>query len=659
VWYADEYDGSCLDAQCKDNFCTSSRYCTIGCVFYDDAIDNATGENTADGVVDDIQPDDCKNSFPVDGPYGTEFRCVNIKKPTQSPYGICRPGVTFAKCSSSQDCQEGESCAILLVLGEYEGRCLTSVKNGAGFGEACNSDPNAGPIVSCDGPLCYSSFGCSEFCTTDDNCATDSCVDGTCEKDPSRTCESAGDCSALYCRPDIKPYSSSDYVDEFCWPRSCEVVGDCNDPDWFCRPYWNGADTVEEVEFAPACRPAEEGLAKYGEPCGGDNPSCVYSSGCIHGICSGPCNNDGNCQDGAECLMATWWNIDVNEDEATDLHMPLDLCVLWEHDGELQDCLSDDDCLEGHHCQFRVKGAGEGEEREWEIEYKCRKSPEGIASFGDICGGDTGVSCGSTLCLIPTSDTESPGMCAEYCKSKTDCPDTVTWNEGTYKTYCKSYLVSAGDSPEEIDDGFVGYCWRTPSFASVEPCTANKQCDSATEFCRASPIAGAADEPVIVEHYCLDATEGLDAVPVKEVGSPCTSWTECRGRSCLSDGDGGKYCSALCSEDSDCENFWTADLRCTDETLIPRENPEHSGITQRCRLAKTCLACDDDEGCGGDFVCINMGTSANPYMPRCGAPCSDTAPCEDPTHSCREELAPTGESTSKFACVPDICPGDA
>ena len=101
------------------------------------------------------------------------------------------------------------------------------------------------------------------------------------------------DCSATTCE-EMTPYSDSDYSAGFCLAKNCSVMGECGDPDWFCRPYWNGAETVDEVALDPSCRRIEEGSVGYGEACGyeGDGsglPPCAWYYGCFEGICSGPC----------------------------------------------------------------------------------------------------------------------------------------------------------------------------------------------------------------------------------------------------------------------------------------------------------------------------------------------------------------------------------
>lgn len=662
VWYDDNYDGDvCLDGQCADGgFCSSGRYCSRGCLVYADSVNNATGEPGQDGIVDPGAGDDCIYYFPADGPFGTDYRCVNVRNPTQDPAGICRPGTDFADCLGDDDCPEGESCQVLFVRGVSEKRCMTKMKGSVGLGETCNSDPNGGEVSICSGPLCYS-FGCADSCGDDDHCDTDQCVEGECAKQPGVACETPADCSAMFCRS-LEPYSNSDYSDTFCWPRDCASAADCKDPDWFCRPFWNGASTVEEIAFAPACRPKEPELAAYGEACGfaGDGsglPECAWGGGCIDGYCSGPCTSDDDCNadDDAECLRGAEWSLDVDDDEEVDAYLDVDLCITWPHEGDIVECVTDTDCPEAHHCQYRIKGDGLDADRAWRVEFVCRSDTDDQVGFGEVCGGTDGGTCGSDLCLVPGGG-GSDAMCTQYCASADDCPETLTFDELTWKTLCLSFPVANNGTLDEIDDIYVPYCWRTSSIGSVSECDEERQCADAKEYCRAIGIAGNVDEAVIMEHRCVDASSGLDAFPDKEVGEACESWQECRGRTCLPDGAGGGYCSALCGTDEACKQPDGAlDLRCTDWTVLGRPDDELSGKSARCVLAATCVSCDDDESCGGETACINNGGLGDLADLRCAEQCEPEAGCENPLHSCTEHISPTGVPTGIYGCLPDVC----
>ena len=662
VWYADTYgDGECLDAECAEGFCSGAEYCSKGCVMYVDAMNNHTGaQNDPDGVMDPTVTDDCEGA--EDGPRGAEYHCINLRAPDKDPYGVCRPGTTFGPCETTDDCPGGEVCTLLYILGETQSRCMTPAKTGVGTAEDCNSDPNSGPLQECLGPLCYSSFGCSDLCADDASCATDTCVNGACSKSPEMGCASHSDCSAMYCTS-LSPYSNSDFEDDFCWPRECRVAGDCKDKDWFCRPYWNGADTVEEVAFGPQCRKAaEDDMAHYGEPCGNagdgtDLPPCVWSSGCIDNYCSGPCQSDADCDGGAECLLGYEWNIDVDDDEEIDTYVNVDLCQSWPHDGDIVPCLSDQDCPADHHCEYRVKGSGDETlgERVWEVEYVCKKDYDDQVAFGQICGSGNG-SCKSSLCLVPSGSDDADSMCTEYCTSATDCPDTVEFDGFTWKTYCVSFHVNGNEDLDGINDVYVPYCWRTSSIGSVDPCDDSKDCESPKDYCRAVAIAGNPDQAVTVEHLCLDSSQGLEEFPTKEVGEACESWTECNGRACYPDGDGSGYCSELCGDHDDCvgpDGF--KGLACTDQVLIERPDPANSGITQRCIMQKTCLPCAADDDCGGDHLCVNIGGLGGLAEMRCGSPCQSTAQCTEADTTCITDITEKGVPTGKHACMPLSC----
>ncbi|MGB0588161.1 MAG: hypothetical protein ACPGU1_00655 [Myxococcota bacterium] len=662
IWSAEGYTSDCMDNQCETSICSggsSGRYCSKGCTFYDDSVNNDTGEPGTDGVVDPLQPDDCVAGFPADGPFGTNYRCVNLRSPDKDPYGLCRPGTTFRKCLGDSDCPDGEACNVLYIMGESEKRCMTRVKDGGAGGDACNTDPAAGEVNYCGGPFCFG-FGCVDTCGEEDDCATDVCVDGLCAKD-SDFCVTNADCSATTC-DEMTPYSDSDFTEDFCLSKNCTVIGECGDPDWFCRPYWNGASAVEDVALDPSCRRIEEGSVGYGEACGYEDdgsglPPCAWYYGCFDGVCTGPCTSDDDCSDGLACIRGTEWSIDVDDDDVVDTYVDVDVCMPWPQNGGTTVCETDADCASGEHCEYRiVSELSEDGSKTWGAEFVCREDYEDQVEFGEICGTGIGE-CASDLCLVPSGSTTDNSMCTTYCESASDCPETFEFDGVFWKSICLSFNVGHNGTPDPIDDIYVPYCWRASSFGSLAPCTEDRKCDAAKDYCDAIAIAGNPDEAVTVEHLCRDANYGLDTLPTKEVGEPCSSWQECKGRTCLADGDGGGYCSELCTTDAGCQNPDSPyTLKCTTETLIARPDDTLSGKTQRCRLAATCLVCESDDDCGGDYVCINMGGLGESADMRCGEPCMPSQGCDDPDASeCTQHITSVGQPTDSHACMPVSC----
>jgi hypothetical protein len=659
LWSSDNYNqGACLDAQCADGYCSSSKYCSKGCSFLIDQSNNQTGAEGYDGVQDTSLPDDC--ALAADGPYGSEYHCINQSQPGKKANARCRPGTTFAPCESSADCPENEACQLLYILGETEARCMTIHQDAVGLAESCNSDPNAGNLVPCEGPFCYG-WGCTELCDLDETCATDTCADGTCSKSGT-ACDSSSDCTALTCNP-YSPWSDSPFSDGFCQPKKCLTDAECSDPDWFCRPYWNGATKVEDVAYDPSCRKRAEGAAKAGEACSADGsgaPMCSYQYGCIDGICASPCQENDDCPAETECFLGNSWNIDVDDDEEVDTYVNIDLCQPWPHNGDVIDCTEDSDCDEGEHCQYRLakNDVIEGVDMtQWHVEYKCRDDLENQAAFGETCGSVNGKSCGSDLCLVPSNSPDgTPNLCTKYCNTSADCPETIFYDGFTWKTTCLGFNVNQNQTLDPIDDIYVGYCWVTSNVASGSNCDDTKTCEGAMEYCRANAIGGNPDEPVIVEHLCLDYSQGLEAIPTGAVGEPCETWQDCMGRRCMTDGKEGGYCSELCSVDADCQSpGGLPNLRCTEEVLLERPNPEHSGKTSRCIIAEACLSCEADNDCGGDYLCMNVGGLANLAEMRCAAPCGPDNACDDEELSCVEGIDATGTPTGEFGCKPLDC----
>jgi hypothetical protein len=680
VWYeaATWKDGLCMDLQCdKGAECFygahTPGHCVTPCTYNSawDATSNATGDKGPDGVVDEVYPNECTGM--ADGPFGTEYRCVNLSAPQQNILSVCRPGTSFAKCNSNADCPVDEVCTIMFLLGEYGGRCQPEAKGvSEGFGP-CNYDPNQGPLQFCAGGYCSSrrssTFNqCAAFCATDEQCATDACTAGKCTKSGA-ACSTSADCSAWEC--DTYAYLDS-YTDQWCWPKTCETWDGCLDPDYYCRPFWNGAATVEEVAESPQCRPvgkdaAGQQLAQYGEPCetapdGTVYPACVWAAGCLDNYCAGPCKADSDCPSGTECLLADEWDLDLDDDTTTDTWLHIDGCVAWEHDGELVDCTSDAECGVGSHCEFRVKGQGDGAARVWEVEYKCKKDRTDELDAFEVCGGSTGKGCQSGLCLKAASGTLTDAMCVPYCAAKADCPASFDFGGYTWKSYCASYLAAHHNTPSPVDDLYVAHCWRTSAFGTLEPCDDHRACPVANNRCRAIAIGGNADQPVTVEHLCVDASEGLSGVPAKRTGEPCDKGSDCFGRMCLDDHDPDNltlgYCSELCAVDDDCKSLAAGalgDLKCTDFTLIPRANPEHSGKTKRCVVQLACALCTSDEDCGGDYRCSNMGTLAQNADFRCAQTCEVDTDCPVPTDSCIPSLDATGKDLATKFCLPVSC----
>jgi hypothetical protein len=246
-------------------------------------------------------------------------------------------------------------------------------------------------------------------------------------------------------------------------------------------------------------------------------------------------------------------------------------------------------------------------------------------------------------------------MCVGFCEVADDCPEQVEWEGLFYKTYCASFATNINQTLALEDDLYVAHCWRTSSFASIAPCDEHLQCAGGAEFCKANAVAGNPDEAVTVDHRCHDATQGLDPdPPMLAVGQPCTSWKECQGRSCKPDGTGGGYCSALCGEDADCVSEGGLEgLKCSTEVLIPRADPALAGVTTRCMLEATCLACTTGNDCGGDHLCVNLGTGGSNADYRCAAPCDPEAEeaCADES-VCGEWLEPSGKATGVNVCKP-------
>ena len=301
--------------------------------------------------------------------------------------------------------------------------------------------------VDSQGTFCYS-WGCTELCDSDLTCATDSCVNGSCQK-TGVPCDDSSTCTALTCNA-YSPWSNSPFTDGFCQPKNCLKDQDCGDPDWFCRPF---GTAQTKSRMSPTIRPVGHALPvaqRLERFVGmGRMRECAYTYGCLDGICSAPCESN------EDCLVtpnASWetWNIDVDDDDVTDTYVNIDLCQAWPTTGDIIDCTEDADCGEGAHCQFRLakaEPADDAQSTQWKVEYKCRADFENQAEFGEPCGSFNGKQCGSDLCLVPSnSDDGTPNLCTKYCKTSADCPETVFYDGFTWKTTCLSFNVNENQS---------------------------------------------------------------------------------------------------------------------------------------------------------------------------------------------------------------------
>ena len=62
-------------------------------------------------------------------------------------------------------------------------------------------------------------------------------------------------------------------------------------------------------------------------------------------------------------------------------------------------------------------------------------------------------------------------------------------------------------------------------------------------------------------------------------------------------------------------------------------------------LQKTCIACDADGDCGGDYVCANFGGLGTLYDGRCTHLCETEADCEGDGVLCEEDVDAKGKPT--------------
>mgnify|MGYP004364611921 CR=1 FL=1 len=120
---------------------------------------------------------------------------------------------------------------------------------------------------------------------------------------------------------------------------------------------------------------------------------------------------------------------------------------------------------------------------------------------------------------------------------------------------------------------------------------------------------------------------------------------------------GGGYCSELCGTDADCMSpDAIGTLVCSPYEILPRPDKALSGYTNRCLLQQTCVPCQDDADCGGDYLCANLGGLGMLADFRCIAPCNGPEDCTGVGEICKEPVSETGAPIGKTGCVPLECP---
>jgi hypothetical protein len=633
---------ACLDAQCDSGQCQlggTGLVCTKSCSIAKDTVD-ATGANNPDGIEDpDAQASDCEGASPT-SPYGTKWACVTVGDPAQGNANrLCQPGTTFATCTSDKECPADESCQIYVVNGQYGTRCATKRIGSNPSGSLCNDDPAAGELAYCASELCFG-IGCVGLCAVDSDCA-----------------------SFQVCQQDRTIFSNApDLTFDLCFGKPCDSNTNCSDIS-HCELFGNG-EQGDAFKLDNLCVADAAGASKLGGACDGDTtddvPGPECSGLCLQsGTCSGLCKGDSDCSSASKPMFcnATEESADFDGDKTDDTLIVYGLCVPYE--GSKSECHVSADCtVAGEACDFYQvflpDGSLEG------IGYCTKAATEG-AAIGELCGGDTKITCKSGFCLNINA---TAGVCMPLCASTADCPQgflkDAENNPSGINSYCRGYFWSDGGTLNATNDNvFIPLCSPTSGDDSLDDCAATKTCTEATETCIANAVAFGASGPASIENHCVESGDssakfGASCNPNPTDTTAATAL--CEDIYCLEDSKANAgYCSRLCNTDADCQGS-TPDFVCDESTYLERKTGE-SLTLKLCRKAKSCLPCSDDSQCTDGYVCGNIGTTGLNADFRCVPGCAADADCTgtDGGDKCVDTKDATGKATGKLACVVSSC----
>jgi len=269
--------------------------------------------------------------------------------------GLCLAGTTFSLCGDGMPCSEGEICTFLSINGEWTPRCVAALPDAASVGAACGSEFVDDGI--CAEPGLCDEDGCSGLCETSGQCLTADaqCVEGSCANNEEVSCEVDEDCSAWACNGNLPIEWEALGVEGACAPRACESNSACVDPDFVCRMRL-GEPSGGEVDWSHGCiEKGEEINAGVGDPCSNDPESgvvCEVPELCYKGQCSALCTQESDCDvEAGQLCAAVEIPFDLNGDSVRDVSLPLALCEPLPHEGELTECVTNQDCVvDGESC---------------------------------------------------------------------------------------------------------------------------------------------------------------------------------------------------------------------------------------------------------------------------------------------------------------------
>ncbi len=641
----------CLDAQCATGLCRFP-VCTMACAYGEDAINNHDASPYPDGV-QDPHLNTCDGA--VLGPLGSEYHCVNLVPPGSPPAGTCLAGTTFAYCTTSGDCPEGEECSLLQVGGVTELRCIRGLDESVGVGEYCEEVGALDEV--CVVPDLCSSDGCTAACLEDSECMPPetACVDGYCSQNPDLACEEAVDCSPWTCRLLDEEEWDDSGLRGVCEPRVCQASNDCRDDRYVCELRL-GSPANFQLNWAHVCvLPSPDANQVVGGPCSNDVDSefrCPVSDLCYKGVCTTLCTEDQDCADVPEGLCAVV-ELPLNLDEDPELDGTLSLRVcesLASQSPALTSCSVDADCSEqGDVCAPVELPAMAGLSLFFQIQNYCRAMPDSFGSYGDSCGLLPGEGeCKMGFCAFGASEEDVAALCSQLCTSSESCPD-VTVDGVVRPSFCRAVVYGWNDTKDPGDDLYSSVCWPAPQGSSLGSCEPLGEVCPEGEVCTSTFQAGDPYTDASVEWLCMKRPENAGEAGV---GQACELNVDCASGVCLDGPDGERYCSAFCEADVDCLAGGPT-MICEEYEAIPRYGAADA-VVKQCRKAETCVPCLHHNDCAGGMRCMGVGADSSGKF-ACAHPCVTDSECllTDGDDTCKEGTTPDG--TAEFTCAPASC----